>query len=120
MRSARDRVLEPRMQARRILGYKGMVGGDGIEPPFGRAEQGAADWNGPSRRSRDRRLRGLPLCDDLPEVRCQLAIVMSKHLIEGPLGPVSRLPDPLLALGGFALVQISHHRTTPRNTHNPR
>ena len=100
---------------------------DEIEPASGRlAEQLVANWNGPSRRSRDRQLRGLPLCDDLPNVCCQLAIVMSKHLIEGPLGPVRRLPDLLLALGGFGLVflhfglKISHHGTTPRNTHNPR
>ena len=100
---------------------------DEIEPASGRlAVQLAADWNGPSRRSRDGQLRGLPFFDDLSEVRCHLAIVMSKPLIEGPLGPVRRLPSPLFALGGFGLVllhfglKISHHGTTPRNTHNPR
>jgi len=46
-------------------------------------------------RSCDRQLRGLPFFDDLPEIRCQLAIVMSKHLIEGLLGPVRRLSNSL-------------------------
>src|ERR1700724_375035 len=32
--------------------------------------------SGPSRRSRDRQLPGLPFFDDLPEVRCHLTIVM--------------------------------------------
>jgi hypothetical protein len=46
--------------------------------------------------SGDRQLRGLPFFDDLPEIRCQLAIVTSKPLMEGPLGPVRRLPSPLV------------------------
>jgi hypothetical protein len=76
--------------------------------------------------TRSQQLRGLPFFDDLPEVRCHLAIVMSKHLIEGLLGPVRRQPSPLLALGGFGLVllrfglKINLHGTTPRNTHNSR
>jgi hypothetical protein len=71
-------------------------------------------------------LRGHQFFDDLPEVRCQRAIVISKHLIKGPLGLVRRLPSGLFALGGFGLVllhfglKISHHSTTPRNTHNLR
>jgi hypothetical protein len=68
-------------------------------------------------------LRGLSFFDDLPEVRCQFAIVTRKHLIKGPLRPVLRLPNPLLALGGLGLVllhfglKISQHGTTPRNIH---
>ena len=100
---------------------------DGIEPPFSRlAERRAADWNEALMRSRDRQLRGLPFFDHVPEVRCHLAIVLSKPLIEGSLGPVRRLPSGLFALGGFGLVflhfglKISHHGTTPRNTHNRR
>jgi hypothetical protein len=68
-------------------------------------------------------LGGLPFFDDLPEVRCQFTIVIGKHLIKGPLGPVRRLPNPLFALGGFGLVllhfglKISQHGTTPRNMH---
>src|SRR6266446_5755718 len=64
-------------------------------------------------------LRGLPFFDDLPEVRCHRAIVISKLLIKGPLGLVRRLPSGLFALGGFGLVllhfglKISHHGTTP-------
>src|SRR5713101_7973155 len=71
-------------------------------------------------------LRGLPFFDDLPEVRCHRAIVISKHLIKGPLGLVRRLPSGLFALGGFGLVllhfglKISHHGTYSRNTHNLR
>lgn len=66
-------------------------------------------------------LRGLPFFDDLSEVRCQSAIVASKHLIEGPLGPGLGLAGRLFALGGFALVllyldlKIGHHGSTPRN-----
>jgi hypothetical protein len=93
---------------------------------FGRpAEQRAADWNGAFEAISYRQLRGLPFFDDFPEIRCHFAIVMSKHLIETPLGPVPRLPSPLLALGGFGLVllhfglKISQHGTTPRNAHNP-
>src|SRR6266436_9986534 len=69
--------------------------------------------------TRKRELRGLPFFDDLPEVRCQRAIVISKLLIKGPLGLVRRLPGGLFALGGFGLVflhfglKISHHGTTP-------
>jgi hypothetical protein len=67
-------------------------------------------------------LRGLTFFDDLPEVRCQLAIVMGKHLIQVPLGPDRRLQSPLFTLGGFGLVllyfrvKISHYSATPRNT----
>ena len=66
-------------------------------------------------------LRSLPFFDDLSEVRCQSAIVASKHLIEGPLGPGLGLAGRLFALGGFALVllyldlKIGHHGSTPRN-----
>src|SRR2546430_6829576 len=76
--------------------------------------------------TRKRELRGLPFFDDLPEVRCQRAIVISKLLIKSPLGLVRRLPGGLFALGGFGLVllhlglKISHHGTTPRNKHNLR
>ena len=74
-----------------------------------------------SNRSCDRRLRGLPFFDDLPEIRCQLAIVMSKHLIEGLLGPVRRLSNSLFVLRGLDLVllhfrlKIGHHGTPPRD-----
>jgi hypothetical protein len=67
-------------------------------------------------------LRGLAFFDDLPEVRCQLAIVMGKHLIQVPLGPDRRLQSPLFTLGGFGFVllcfrfKISHDGSTPRNT----
>src|SRR5258707_3582081 len=119
MRSARDRVLEPPRT--------GIIrkGSDGMVPPFwstSRTRAGA----GPSRRPRDSQLRGLPFFDDLPEVRCQPAIVTSKHLIERALGPIRRLPSPFFALGGFGLVllhfglKFSHHGTTPCKTHNSR
>jgi hypothetical protein len=79
----------------------------------------------PSRRSRHRRLRDLPFFDDLPEISCQLAIVTGKHLKKVSLGPVSRLPSPLVALGGLDLIllgfglKISHHGTTPRGVMQP-
>jgi hypothetical protein len=69
----------------------------------------------------DRRLRDLPLFDDLPEIRRQLAVVMRKPLEEVALRSISRLPSPLLALAGLGLVfrrfglKIGHH-ATPRNT----
>src|SRR5258708_28441752 len=69
--------------------------------------------------ARKNKLRGLPFFDDLPEVRCHRAIVISKFLIKGPLGLVRRPPGGLFALGGFGLVllhfdlKISHHGTTP-------
>src|SRR6267378_7845000 len=65
--------------------------------------------------ARKNKLRGLPFFDDLPEVRCHRAIVISKLLIKGPLGLCRRLPSGLFALGGFGLVflyfglKISHH-----------
>ena len=67
-------------------------------------------------------LRGLAFFDDLPEVRCQLAIVMGKHLIQVPLGPDRRLQSPLFTPGGLGFVllcfrfKISHDGSTPRNT----
>ena len=67
-------------------------------------------------------LRGLTFFDDLPEVRCQLAVVTGKHLIQVPLGPDRRLQSPLFTLGGFGFVllcfrfKISHGGATPRNT----
>jgi hypothetical protein len=51
-------------------------------------------------------LRGLTFFDDLPEVRCQLAIVTGKHLIQVPLGPDRRLQSPLFTPGGFAFVLL--------------
>lgn len=71
-------------------------------------------------------LRDLPLFHHLPEIRCQFAIVVGKHLKESPLRPFSGLPRPLFALGGLGLIllefglKISPHGTTPRITHNPR
>jgi hypothetical protein len=64
-------------------------------------------------------LRGLTFFDDLPEVRCQLAVVTGKHLIQVPLGPDRRLQSPLFTPGGFAFVllcfhfKISHDGSTP-------
>jgi hypothetical protein len=68
-----------------------------------------------------RRLRDLPLFDDLPEIRRQPAVVLRKPLKELALGSVGRLPGQLLALAGLGLVfrrfglKIGHH-ATPRNT----
>jgi hypothetical protein len=71
-------------------------------------------------------LRGLPLFHHVPEIRCQFAIVIGKHLKESPLGPFIGLPRPLFALGGLGLIllefglKISPHGATPRKPHNPR
>src|SRR5258708_120785 len=67
-----------------------------------------------------RKLRRFPLCDDVPEIRYQLAVVTSEHLVQGPLGPRC-LPSPFLALSDFVLVflhfcfQVRQHGTTPHN-----
>ena len=67
-------------------------------------------------------LRGLTFFNDLPEVRCQLAIVLGKHLIQVPQGPGRRLQSPLFTPGCFDFVllcfrfKIGHDGATPRNT----
>jgi hypothetical protein len=73
----------------------------------------------------DRQLHDLLLFNDLPEVRCQLAIVTGKNIVEGPLGTVLCLLGPVFVLGGFALVlfnfglKIDPHDATPRNSALP-
>jgi hypothetical protein len=70
----------------------------------------------------DRRLRDLPLFDDLPEIRRQPAVVLRKPLKELALGSVGRLPGPLLALAGLGLVfrrfglKIGHDATPSQHT----
>jgi hypothetical protein len=63
----------------------------------------------------------LPFFDDSPKVPCQHAIVTSKLLKEGLLGPFRRLSDPLFVPGGFGLVllhlslKVSQHGNALRN-----